>query len=132
MEKKKKVIGFQDLDVYQRSYKGALFIEKEIIPFLKGKRRYDTADQISRSSKAIPALIAESYAKRHQKRNFKKYQDDAMGEANETIVHLSFTRNLGFSKPDLCNELIKTYDIIGKQLYKLGKSCIALTTHPKS
>ena len=122
MEEKKKIIGFQDLDVYQRAYKAALIINEKIILFLQKIRQYDLADQIGRSSKAIPALIAEGYAKRHQKKNFKKYLDDGMGEANETIVHLSFTKDLKYPEPALCDELIETYNIIGKQLYNLGGS----------
>jgi four helix bundle protein len=126
MSGKKKVVSFQDLDVYQRAYKAALVISEKIIPFLRKKKHYDLADQISRSSKAIPALIAESYAKRHQKKNFKKYLDDGMGEANETIVHLSFTKDLKYPNPSLCDDLIDAYNIIGKQLYKLGNSWLKM------
>lgn len=85
----------------------------------------------SRRDKAPPTLIAEGYSKRHQKRAFKKYLDDAMGECNEMIVHLSFAKDLGYVDAKLCDELIDIYDKGGKQLYNLGKSWMkqSRTTH---
>jgi hypothetical protein len=38
------------------------------------------------------------------------------------ITHLSFAKDLGYVDPKLCGELIKTYDIAGKQLYNLARS----------
>ena len=124
MEEKKKIIGFQDLDVYQRAYKAALIINEKIILFLQKIRQYDLADQIGRSSKAIPALIAEGYAKRHQKHGFQKYLDDAMGECNETIVGLEQCRDLygDFLDNRLCEQLIDLYDKSGRQLYNLSSA----------
>lgn len=113
---------FTDLDVYQRSYKSALIASKELVPFLRNLKEYETADQISRSTKAIPALIAEGYAKRYQPKHLQKYIDDAIGEANESLVHVSITRDLGFPNKNVCNNLINEYIIIGKQLYNLGKN----------
>lgn len=115
---------FLDLDVYQKSYQAALTVNKEIVPKLPDTEKFDLKDQLRRASKAIPAIIAEGYAKKHHKRDWQKYIDDAIGEANEMIVHLSLVKDLypNFIDVKLCEELIKTYDIIGKQLFRLGKS----------
>ena len=59
---------------------------KEIVPRLPDSEKFDLKDQLSRSSKAIPRLIAEGFAKKHQKAGFQKYLDDAMAESNETQV----------------------------------------------
>lgn len=85
----KKIISFRDLEVYERSYKCCLQVMTVIVPKLPDSEKFDLKDQLSRSSKAIPRLIAEGYGKRHQKHGFQRYLDDAMGECNETIVSLS-------------------------------------------
>ncbi len=93
---------------------------KRIIPKLPDSEKYDLKDQTSRSCKAIPRLIAEGYAKRHQKMGFQKYIDDAMGECNETIVSLEQIKDIYEIEVELINELIKMYDQTGRQLYKLS------------
>lgn len=108
--------------VYQNSYQAMLVVMKEIIPNLPESEKFDLKSQLSRSCKAIPRLIAEGYAKRHQKAGFNKYIDDAMGECNETLVSIEQVKDIYAIKVDLCNELVNTYDITGRQLYKLGES----------
>lgn len=123
IEKKKKPISsFKDLDVYQNTYKAMVSVMKEMVPKLPSSEKYDLASQLSRSCKAPPRLIAKGYAKKHQKSGFNKYLDDAMAECNETLVSLETCRDL-YSKyidVNLCNELIKTYDISGRQTYNLS------------
>jgi four helix bundle protein len=77
---------FRNLDVYQGSYLASIKIMTKIIPKLPDIERNDLRNQMSRSCKAIPRLIAEGYAKKHQKKGFQKYLDDANGESNEMIV----------------------------------------------
>lgn len=84
----RKITSFRDLEVYQNSYKGSVLIGTRILPKLPDTEKYDLRDQLGRSSKAIPRLIAEGYAKKHQRLGFQKYIDDAMAETNETIVSL--------------------------------------------
>jgi four helix bundle protein len=90
-------------------------------PILK---KNDMRSQLRRSVKAIPRLIAEGYAKRHQKHGFQKYLDDAMGECNETIVGLEQCRDLYGRNVDkeLCEQLIDLYDKSGRQLYNLSSA----------
>ena len=118
----KKITSFKDLIVYQVTYDAMLKVMKNLIPFLPESEKYDLKSQISRSCKAIPRLIAEGYAKRHQKAGFQKYLDDAMGECNETIVSIEQIKDIYAIKIDLCSELIKIYDISGRQLYKLAEA----------
>ncbi len=122
MEEKNKIRSFKDLIVYQNSYQAMLIVMKELIPFLPESEKYDLKSQLSRSCKAIPRLIAEGYAKRHQKAGFKKYIDDSMGECNETIVSIEQVKDIYSIRVNLYDELINTYDITGRQLYKLGES----------
>ena len=124
MEERKKITSFRDLEVYQNSYKAMLIVMKEIVPKLPDSERYDLRDQLSRSSKAIPRLIAEGYAKRHQKLGFQKYIDDAMAESNESVVSLSQAIDLypDYVNTNQCDELIDIYDKTGRQLYRLAES----------
>ena len=118
----KPISSFRNLDVYQNAYKAMLLVMREIIPKLPDCEKYDLKDQLSRSCKAIPRLIAEGYSKRHQKAGFQKYLDDAMGECNETIVSLEQIKDIYKVEVQLCNKLIDIYDKSGRQLYNLSKA----------
>jgi four helix bundle protein len=124
MEEKKRIVSFRDLEVYQNSYKAMLIVMQEVVPKLPEREKYDLIDQLSRACKAIPRLIAEGYAKRHQRSGFQKYLDDAMSESNEMVVSLSQSRDIypSYVNVKLCDELIDVYDKTGRQLYKLGES----------
>src|SRR5688500_9628612 len=108
---KQKITSFRDLDVYKRAYAACLIVMKEIVPKLPASEKYDLCSQLSRSSKAVPRLIAEGYAKKHQAKGFHKYLDDALSESNETEVGLTQSRDLysEFVDVTLCNYLIGEY-----------------------
>jgi four helix bundle protein len=120
----KKIVSFKDLIVYQNSYKASIEVMTKIVPKLPDEEKYDLKDQLRRSCKAIPRLIAEGYAKRHQMKGFQKYLDDSLGECNEIIVSLSHAKDIYYKYVDtkLCEYLIETYDITGKQIYRLAES----------
>ncbi|OGY29175.1 MAG: hypothetical protein A3F33_01820 [Candidatus Woykebacteria bacterium RIFCSPHIGHO2_12_FULL_43_10] len=109
---------FKDLKVYQESYGLALEINKSILR-LPNSEKYDLVDQMRRASKSIPANIAEGYAKRLFEKEFKRYLLTSIGSCNEMVVHISFAKDLGFWRPEFCENLLNRYDIVGKQLTKL-------------
>jgi four helix bundle protein len=121
---KKKIVSFHDLEVYQNTYKASIVVMTKIVPNLPDREKYDLKDQLSRSCKSVPRLVAEGYAKRHQKHGFQRYLDDAMGECNEMVVSLSHCKDIysNYVSINLCNELIDTYDVSGRQLYGLSES----------
>ena len=121
-QNKKIIKSFRDLDVYQESYQAMLLVMKDVIPKLPNSEKYDLADQLSRSCKAIPRLIAEGHAKRHQKAGFQKYLYDAVGECNETIVSLEQCRDIYNIDGKLISKLVDIYDKISRQLYNLSKA----------
>jgi four helix bundle protein len=114
---------FTDLDVYQRSYRFSLQVIKQILPILPPDEKDDLKDQLRRSCKAIPRLIAEGYAKQHQRLGFQKYLDDALAESNETIVSLSHVRDLyaGGEARRSCDEMVSGYNEISKMLFALRR-----------
>jgi len=101
-----------------------LTIFKRILPILPNGEKYDLFDQLRRSAKAVPRLIAEGHSKRHQNKGFQKYIDDAHAESNETIVSLNQVKDLYASEnaKGLCIELIDAYDKISRQLHNLAVS----------
>lgn len=113
---------FRDLMVYQNSYQGSILMAERILPKLPPREKFDLTDQLSRSSKTIPRLIAEGYAKKHQKFGFQKYIDDAMAETNETIVGLEHVKDIYGIEIELCNKLIELYDKTARQLFKLAEA----------
>jgi len=120
---RKPIKSFRDLEVYQNLYKAAILVMKEIIPKLPQDEKYGLKEQLNRACKSPCALIAEGFAKKHLKKSFKKYLDDAIGECNEMITHLSYCRDLYSREVDvkLCDQLIDLYDKSSRQLFNLGK-----------
>jgi four helix bundle protein len=124
MAEKKRITSFKDLNVYQLAYQLCVEVIKGILPKLPESERYDLKDQLSRSTKAIPRLIAEGYTKRHQRMGFQKYIDDAMAECNESIVGLEQCKDIYGERMKGLSfiELVDSYDKIGRQLYKLAEA----------
>jgi four helix bundle protein len=62
-----RITSFRDLEVYQNTYKACIEVMMKVIPKLPDFEKNDLKSQLRRSVKAIPRLIAEGYAKKHQK-----------------------------------------------------------------
>ncbi|MCJ7577679.1 MAG: four helix bundle protein [candidate division Zixibacteria bacterium] len=122
MNTRSPIKSFTDLEVYQNSYTASIEVIAKIVPKLPKEEQHDLANQLRRSAKAIPRLIAEGYSKKHQSKGFQKYLDDAMAESNEMIVSLSHVRDLysSYVDPKLCEKLIDLYDKSSRQLYNLA------------
>lgn len=118
----KKIRSFTDLEVYRTSFEASFVVFKQILPKLPVSEKYDLISQLRRSSMAVPRLIAEGYAKKHQKSGFQKYLDDALAETNETIVSLEQVKKFYQIEPKICEELIIKYDRIARQIYSLAKA----------
>jgi len=119
-----KIRSFEDLEVFQESYKHSILVIKNIIPILPKEERFDLADQLRRSCKAIPRLIAEGFAKKHQIKGYIKYLDDALAESNEMIVSLSQVKDIYGNDRigEVIEPLIRGYDKCSRQLYNLSRS----------
>lgn len=89
---------FWDLDVYNKAFQLSLEIEK-IVKTFPTHELYLLSDQSRRASRAIPALIAEGYAKRETLPVYKKFLRDGIGEANEMINHISLAKALNYIQP---------------------------------
>ena len=71
--------GFEHLDVFQRAYRVSLDIHRISLKLPKVEQ-YGLAEQLRRTSKSIPANVAEGYAKRASQAEFNRFvQCDRLG-----------------------------------------------------
>lgn len=117
-----KIKSFTDLEVYRSSYDTSFRVFEKILPNVPLVEKYNLSSQLRRSCKAIPRLIAEGYAKKHQKSGFQKYLDDALAETNEMIVSLSQLKDLYKVEITECKDLIVIYDRVARQIFNLAKA----------
>ncbi|UCG81546.1 MAG: four helix bundle protein [Desulfobacterales bacterium] len=113
--------GYRDLKVFQLSYQLALEIYETTKGFPK-EERYALTDQIRRSSRSVPANLAEGWKKRRYQKMFVSKLVDASGEAGETEVWLDFSRDFGYISKSQYTQLMEKYDQVNRMLYgMIGK-----------
>jgi len=84
--------GYRDLKVYKLAYQLAMDIYAVARKFPK-EEKFSLTDQITRSSRSVPANIAEAWHKRRYIKMFVNKIVDASGEAGETEVWLDFAHD---------------------------------------
>ena len=107
--------GHRDLKVYQLAYKLAM----EIFNLPKNFPReelYSLTDQIRRSSRSVPANIAEGFRKRRYPNMLVSKMTDSDGEASETQVWLDFALDCGYMSRENRDRLTAGYEEVGKTL----------------
>ena len=107
--------GYKSLKVFQLSYELAMEIFRLSKNF-PAEERYSLTDQIRRSSRSVPANIAEGYRKRQYPKAFVNKMSDADGEATETTLWLDFAKDCGYLSPSNHERLTKGYEEIGRML----------------
>ena len=108
--------GYKDLRVYQLAYR----LAKEVFEVTKKfpiEERYSLTDQARRSSRSIPANIAEAWKKRVYPKMFVSKIVDAAGEAGETEVWLDISKDSGYLPVEKYEELGSAYDEVNRMLY---------------
>jgi four helix bundle protein len=107
--------GYRDLKVYQLSYKLALEIH-EITKLFPKEEKYSLTDQVRRSSRSVPAIIAEAWKKRRYQKMFIAKIVDAAGEAGETEVWLDFSKDFGYLDEAKYSDLTSRCEEVNKML----------------
>ena len=107
--------GYRDLKVYQLSYSLALEIFEATKPF-PSEERYSLTDQIRRSSRSVPANIAEAWRRRDYRNAFVNKLTDSSTEAAETEVWLDFCRDFHYMTAERQEYFSAKYEEIGKML----------------
>jgi four helix bundle protein len=104
---------FQDLLAYQKSFALAMKVF-ELTKSFPREEMYSLTDQIRRSSRSVPANIAEAYRKRIYPRHFQSKLTDSDAENSETQVWLEFALKCNYINEEKYNELISESDEVGK------------------
>ena len=111
-------MNYKDLGVFQKSYLLALEIHKLRLRFPSIEQR-ELASQLRRSSKSIPANIAEGMGKSLSSRDIKRYLRIALGSNDETKTWLMFSKDLGYIDDSSFNVFTERYEEVGKMLWGL-------------
>lgn len=91
---------FRELKVWQRAMDVAVRIF-EMTKRWPAEERYSLTDQIRRSSRSVPANIAEAWRKRRYPAAFVSKLNDSEGEAAETQTHIEIARRCHYlTDPD--------------------------------
>jgi four helix bundle protein len=104
---------FQDLLAYQKSFSLAMRIFEMTKSFHK-EEMYSLTDQIRRSSRSVPANIAEAYRKRVYPKSFHSKLTDSDAENSETQVWLEFAFKCNYINEAVYNELLNESNEVGK------------------
>jgi four helix bundle protein len=110
--------GFRDLIVYQKAYTVSMEVF-ELSKLFPLEEKYSLTDQIRRSSRSIPANIAESWAKRMYIKAFINKLSDALAEEFETEVWLDMSLDIKYLDKQNHDLLISKYDEIRKMLISM-------------
>lgn len=125
--KKSEYRGYRDLKVYRLAYQLALDIHN-ITKKYPREEKYSLTDQIRRSSRSVPANLAEAWKKRRYEKAFVSKIVDCAGEAGETEVWLDFSTDFGYIGDDQYKELMKKYEEVNRMLSgmidKADKFCL--------
>ena len=107
--------GHRDLKVFQLAYSLAM----EIFNLSKSFPReevYSLTNQIRRSSRSVPANIAEGFRKRRYPNMFVSKLADSDGEGTETQVWLDFALDCGYMSKTNRDRLTAGYEEVGRML----------------
>ena len=107
---------YKDLKVYNLAYKLAMKIFEETKYFPK-EERFSLTDQIRRSSRSIPANIAEAWKKRRCLKTFISKIIDTAGEAGETEVWLDIAKDADYLTLEKHKYFTSGYDEVNRMLY---------------
>ena len=107
------MIKFQDLLAYEKSLSLAMKIF-QITKLFPKEEMYSLTDQIRRSSRSVPANIAESYRKRVYPKSFHSKLTDSDAENSETQVWLEFSFKCSYINESVYNEMLNESIEVGK------------------
>jgi four helix bundle protein len=88
----------------------------ELSKSFPSEEKYSLTDQIRRSSRSVPANIAEAYRKRVFPKHFYSKLTDCDAENSETQVWIEFSFNCKYISSDVYNELTIDAQEVGRLL----------------
>ena len=114
--------GFEELDVYRRSYAAALRVHEVSLGFPEIER-FALADQMRRASRSVCANIAEGHGRtRISLKDARRFLAMAVASSDEMQVWASFARDLGYVQKDQASAMRREYLEIARMLQGLSRS----------
>ena len=83
------------------------------------EEKFSLTDQIRRSSRSVPANIAEAWAKRIYEKHLVSKLSDALAEEYETEVWLDYSKDCNYISQETHSNLMKEYDEVRKMLISM-------------
>jgi four helix bundle protein len=119
-KRQRRVVSFEDLDVFQRAYRVSLEVHRKSLEMPKIEQ-LALGDQVRRTSKSICSNIAEGYGRQKQsKAEFKRFLWMAIGSSDEMRVWARYALDLGYIDEQAWRNWRDEYQIISKQLQVLA------------
>jgi four helix bundle protein len=120
VERRKRVVSFEDLEVFQRAYRLSLEIHRHSLTFPPIEQRV-LADQMRRASKSICANVAEGYGRqKRSKAEFKRFLQMAIGSSDEMRVWVRYAFDLGYIDEAVWKRWRDEYQMISRMLQSLA------------
>ena len=107
--------GLETLEVWQRAMDFATFVCQRTLPLLPEEEKYALQSQLRRSVQAIPANIAEGYGRYHYLDNI-RFCYMARGSLEETFIHTTLSRNLGYFDEDTFRQINSEIKILHRMI----------------
>ena|SRR5215831_2610520 len=118
---RKRVVSFEDLEVFQRAYRMSLEIHRESLKFPPIEQRV-LGDQVRRASKSICANVAEGYGRQNKsKAEFKRFLHMAIGSSDEMRVWARYALDLGYINEAAWKRWRDEYQMISRMLQSLAR-----------
>ncbi len=116
---RRRVVSFEDLEVFQRAYRLSLLVHKTSLAFPSIEQRA-LADQIRRASKSICSNVAEGYGRQKQsKPEFRRFLQMSVGSSDEMRVWARYALDLGYIDEATWRLWRDEYQMISRMLQSL-------------
>jgi four helix bundle protein len=106
---------FHQLDVFRKAYDLSLAVHRESLQFPKFEQ-FELASQLRRSTKSIPANIAEGMGRQMSPKDVQRFLRNALGSCDETRIWLEYARDLGYNSEARFDDLHESYCEVGRML----------------
>ena len=121
---RKRVVSFEDLEVFQRAYRMSIEVHQKSLEFPPIEQRV-LADQLRRASKSICANVAEGYGRqKRSKAEFKRFLQMAIGSSDEMRVWVRYALDLGYIDEAVWRRWRDEYQTITRMLQSLRSKAV--------
>ena len=124
--KRKGMQSYKDLEIYKIAHQLAVEIHKMTLEKLPKFEMFEEGSQIRKSSKSIPATIAEGFGRKQYQQEFIKFLTYAIASLDETKEHLGLLQDTGsLAEKNLSQSLLVKYEELGKKIYRFRETVIS-------